>query len=85
LENELEQIQKEASKSLRVKIQVVGKWTNIDPIYTRTQKDVNPVEEKIHTYVGVQTMGTPSIRTNRSLSTNQATSMHEENHIPKLK
>jgi CTP synthase (UTP-ammonia lyase) len=82
LEKELEQIQKEASKSLGVKIQVVGKRTNIDPIYTTTQKDVNPVEEKKYTYVGLQTMGTPSIHTNRSSSTNQATSMHEENHIP---
>jgi len=29
-------------------------------------------------------MGTPSLRTNRSSSINQATSMREENHISKL-
>jgi hypothetical protein len=32
----------------------------------------------------VQTMGTPSVRTNRSSSINQETSMREENHISKL-
>jgi hypothetical protein len=84
LENKLEQIQKEASKSSGVKIQVVEKGTNTDPIHITAQEDANPVEEKTYRDVGVQTMGTPSVRTNRSSSINQATSMHEENHIPKL-
>jgi hypothetical protein len=84
LENKLEQIQKDASKSSGVNIQVVEKGTNTDPIHVTTQEDVNPVEKKTYRDVGVQTMGTPSVCTNRSSSINQSTSMHEENRIPKL-
>jgi hypothetical protein len=84
LENKLEQIQKEASKSSGVKIQVVEKGTNTNPIHITAQEDANPVEEKTYRDVGVQMMGTPSVRTNRSSSINQATSMREENHISKL-
>jgi hypothetical protein len=56
LENKLEQIHKEASKSSGVKIQVVEKGINTDSIYIIAQEDANPVEEKTFTDVGVQTM-----------------------------
>jgi hypothetical protein len=60
------------------------KGTNTNPIHITTQEDVNPVEEKTYRDVGVQMMGTPSVRNNRSSSINQGTSMHEKNHILKL-
>jgi myosin heavy subunit len=73
LESKVEQLIKEASKSSEVKIQVVEKGTNTDPIHITTKEDVNPVEVK--TYLKI-----PS----EDPMTNQATSMREENHIPKL-
>jgi hypothetical protein len=85
LENKLEQIQEEASKSRGVKIQVVEKKTNIDPIHITSQEYVHPVEEETYRDVVVQTMGTPSVCTNISSSITQETSMCEENHIFKLK
>jgi hypothetical protein len=53
----------------------VEKGTNTDPIHITTQEDANPVEEKTYRDVGVQTMGTPSVHTNRSSSINQANNM----------
>ena len=46
LENKLEWFQKEASKPLEVKIQVVEKWTNIDAIHIIAQEDANPAGEE---------------------------------------
>jgi hypothetical protein len=51
----------------------VEKGTNTDPIHITAQEDVNPIEVK--TYLEI-----PS----EDPMTNQATSMREENHIPKL-
>jgi hypothetical protein len=85
LERKLEQlIRKEASKSSEVKIQVVEKGTNTDPIHITAKEDAKSVEEKTYTDVGVQTMETPSILTNRSSSINNATSVHEENKTLKV-
>jgi hypothetical protein len=48
LENKLEQlIEKEASKFSNVKIQVVEKGTNTDPIHITTQEDANPIKKDI--------------------------------------
>jgi hypothetical protein len=77
LENKAEQIQKVASKSLRLKIQVVEKGTYIDPIHIIAQEDANLVGVKPYRDVGVQTMRTPSVHTNISSSINQVTSMCE--------
>jgi hypothetical protein len=61
----------------------VEQGTNTDPIHITTQEDANPVEEKTYKDVGVQTMETPSVLTNKSSSINNATSVHEENKTPK--
>jgi hypothetical protein len=64
LESKLEQlIRKEASKSSEVKIQVVEKGINTDPINITTKEDVNPVEVKTYSEI-------PS----EDPTTNQATS-----------
>jgi len=85
LESKLEQfIRKEALKSSKVKILVVEKWTNTDPIHNTAKEDAKSVEEKTYTDAGVQTMETPSILTNRSSSVNNATSVHEENKTLKV-
>ena len=46
LENKLEKIQKETSKSYGEKIQVVEKGTNTDQIHITAQKHANLVEEQ---------------------------------------
>jgi hypothetical protein len=63
----------EIKKSSAVKIQVAEKGTNTSPVEVETTSDV-----------GVQTMEAPSVLTNQNSSINKATSVHEENHIPKL-
>ena len=74
LERKWEQlIKKEASKSSKVKIQVVEKGINTDPINITTKEDVNPIEVKTYSKI-------PS----EDLETNEATSVREENHIPKI-
>jgi hypothetical protein len=62
----------EIKKSSAVKIQVAEKGTNTSPIEVKTMWDV-----------GVQTMETPSVLTNKSSSINNATLVHEENKTPK--
>jgi hypothetical protein len=84
LENKLEQlIEKEASKSSDVKIQVVEKGTNTDPIHITTQEGAKSVEVRTFLDVGVQTMEIPSVLTNRNSTINKATPVHEEDIIPK--
>ena len=73
LENKLEQIHKEASKSSGVKIQLMEKGTNTNPIHITAQEDANLVKEKTYRDVGVQMMETPSVLTNKNSSTNNAT------------
>ena len=46
----------ELEKSLDVKIQIVEKGTNTNPINITTQKDANLVEVRISLDVGAQTM-----------------------------
>jgi hypothetical protein len=84
LENKLEQIQKEASKSSGEKIQVEEKGTNTDPVNITTQEDSNLVEVKTYSDVGVQTMGIRSILTNKNSVINKATPRHEEEIISKV-
>jgi predicted RNase H-like nuclease (RuvC/YqgF family) len=85
LENKLEQfIEKEASKSSGVKIQVVEKGTNTDPIHITTQEDANPIEEKTYRDVGVQTMEISGVLINKNSAINNATSIHGENKTLKV-
>ena len=74
-DNKLEQIHNKASPS-RVKIQVLEKGTNTEPIHITTQEDVNSIEEKTNRDIEVEMMETPSIH--RSPSNHQTTSRHEE-------
>jgi hypothetical protein len=76
LENKLEQIQKEASKSSGVKIQVMENGTNTDPIHITAQEDVKVKLKKKHIQK-LQTMEDSSIPTKQH-------QLREENHIPKL-
>jgi hypothetical protein len=55
LENKVEQLIKEASKSSNVKIQVEKKRTNTDPVNITTREDDNPIKVKAYSDVGVQT------------------------------
>ena len=72
MENKLEQfIEKEASKSSGVKIQVVEKGTNTDPVDITTQKYSNPVGEKTYKDVGVQMMEVTGVLTNRNAAINK--------------
>jgi hypothetical protein len=62
--------------------------TITDPIHATAQEAAKSTGEKkkkkTTSNIGAQMMETPSVRTNRSSSINQATSMREKNHIPKL-
>jgi hypothetical protein len=83
LENKLEQIiKKEASKSSDVKIQVVEKGTNTDPVIITTQKDSNPHGEKTYKDVGVQMMEVIGVLTNRNATINKP--MDEEDKTSKV-
>jgi hypothetical protein len=83
LENKLEQlIEKEASKSSDVKIQVVEKGTNTDPIHITTQEGAKSVQEKTYTDVGVQTMEISGVLTNKNATINKP--VHEEDKTPKV-
>ena len=85
MENKLEQIQEETSKSSSVKIQVVEQGKNIDLVHIIAHEDANLVEEKTYKDIGVQMMEVLSVLTNQNSSINKATSTCEENHISKLK
>jgi hypothetical protein len=61
----------------------VEQGTNTKPIHIIAQEDANPIEEKTYKDVGVQTTETPSVLTNKSLAINNATSVQEENKMPK--
>jgi hypothetical protein len=85
LENKLEQlIKKEASKPSDVKIQVVEKGTNTDPINITTQEGAKSVEVRTTSDVEVQMVEIPSVLTNRNSMINKATPVHEEDTIPKV-
>jgi hypothetical protein len=74
----------ELEKSSDIKIQVMEKGTNTDPINITTQEDANPVEVRISSDVEVQTMENPSVLTNRNSMINKATQVYEEDIIPKV-
>jgi DNA repair exonuclease SbcCD ATPase subunit len=98
LQNKLEQLTKkealinketmtepmELEKSPDVKIQVVEKGTNTDPINITTQEDAKLVEVRISSDV-TQTMEIPSISTNKLLRINKATQVSKEDLLPKVK
>lgn len=74
LDNKLKQlIEREASKSSNVKIQVEEKGTIIDPFNLIAQKSLNSIEVKKQQDVVVQMTKIPSEDTTC-----------EENHLPKL-
>jgi len=80
LENKLEQlIKNEASKSLGVKIQVVEKGTNTNSIHVTTQEGAKSIEVRTFSDVGGQTVEIPNV----DPTINKATSVHEEDIIPK--
>jgi hypothetical protein len=75
----------ELGKSSNVKIHVVEKGTNTNPINITTQEDVNRVEVKLSSYVEIQTMENPSLLIIRNLGINKATQICKEDILPKLK
>jgi hypothetical protein len=83
LENKLEQIiEKEASKSSNVKIPVVEKGTNTNPMDITTQKVSNSIGENTYKDVGVQTMELSCVLTNKNAAIDKP--VHEEDKTPKV-
>lgn len=73
----------ELEKSLDVKIQVMEKGTDIDPINITTQKYANPEEITISSDVEVKTMENSSVLTNSM--TSKAAQLYEEDIIVNTK